>query len=417
MRAKQYILFPPNELRTDTLTTRNKTKQNKTNMEEIKFTIEYDRCLGTYVQPCFKRSFKRSFVCVYFYYYYNFFHLNAKASFFYPLQKKKYPVLLTESVDNPVRNRAAMAKTFFEAFDAPALFFAPPPVLALYASGRLTGCVLDSGHGITQCVPIYDGFALPHAITRMEVAGGDVDKYFEHLIRKLSAVTFHTSRTKKKKKRFFNWNLKKKKKKKSCELMDTRNNRAAIPTALTGRSLTQRNDEESNSIEVKLPDGKILNLGSARFRAPELLFDPSLIGLEYRGIHYCVLDSIAKADLELRRNLYQQILLSGGSTMTKEFGKRLLAELNKIVDFNKCGLPEQSTMNQEIASCTKKVSFESEEKGNNLKGIQVGTVWLFMVEILQNVRFCVTKKMKLKQTKPSLISSFPIFCFNDETIR
>jgi len=233
---------------------------------------------------------------------------------------KEHPVLLTECPDNPVRNRAAMAKTFFEAFDAPALFFAPPPVLALYASGRLTGCVLDSGHGVTQCVPIYDGFALPHAITRMEVAGADVDKYFEHLIRKLSAVTFHTSSE---------LELVRDLKEQYCELMDTRNNRSALPATLASRALNQRSEEESNSIEVKLPDGKILNLGNARFRAPELLFDPSLIGLEYRGIHHCVLDSIAKADLELRRNLYQQILLSGGSTMTKEFGKRLLAELKE----------------------------------------------------------------------------------------
>jgi len=237
---------------------------------------------------------------------------------------KEYPVLLTECADNPVRNRYQMAKTFFEGFDAPALFFAPPPVLALYASGRLTGCVLDSGHGITQCVPIYDGFALPHAVTRMEVAGGDVDKYFEHLIRKLSGVTFHTSSE---------LELVRELKEQYCELMDTKNNRNPLPAALTSRALGQRNDEETNSIEVKLPDGKTLNLGNARFRAPELLFNPSLIGLEYRGIHFCVLDSIAKADLELRRSLYQQILLSGGSTMTKEFGKRLLVELKEH-----CGL-------------------------------------------------------------------------------
>jgi len=240
------------------------------------------------------------------------------------IPSKEYPVLLTESPDNPVRNRSAMAKTFFEAFDVPALFFAPPPVLALYASGRLTGCVLDSGHGMTQCVPIYDGFALPHAVTRMEVAGGDVDQYFQHLIRRFSGVTFHTSSE---------LELVRELKELHCELMDTRNNRSTLPASLTGRSLNQRNEEESNSIEVKLPDGKILNLGNARFRAPELLFDPSLIGLEYRGIHFCVLDSIAKADLELRRNLYQQILLSGGSTMTKEFGKRLLLELKQ-----NCGL-------------------------------------------------------------------------------
>jgi len=92
-----------------------------------------------------------------------------------------------------------------------------------------------------------------------------------------------------------------------------------------------KKDEEEQSIKYVLPDGSSLEIGNARSRAPEILFDPTLIGLEYRGIHYCVLEAIQKSDLDLRRDLYQRIVLSGGSTLIKNFGKRLVSELQTAV--------------------------------------------------------------------------------------
>jgi centractin len=230
---------------------------------------------------------------------------------------KQHPVLLTEAPNNPVKNRRYMAQTFFEAFEVPGLFFAPSPVLAMYATGRLTGCVLDSGHGVSQCVPIYDGFALPHAVTRMDVAGHDVDGYFQLLLRRLSGVTFHTSAERE---------LVRDIKERHCEIMPSAPSDSATGGVMSKKISRLHSDDES-IIRVELPDKKELQLGSARWKAPELLFDPSLIGLEYRGLQYSILDSIAKCDMDLRRGLGQQILLSGGSTMYKGFGARLLNEL------------------------------------------------------------------------------------------
>ena len=87
------------------------------------------------------------------------------------VSSEEHPVLLTEAPLNPRRNREKSAEIFFETFGAPALFVSPQATLSLYSSGRTTGVVLDSGDGVTHAVPVYEGFSMPHAITRMDVAG------------------------------------------------------------------------------------------------------------------------------------------------------------------------------------------------------------------------------------------------------
>lgn len=100
--------------------------------------------------------------------------------------------MLTEAPLNPRTNRDQAAQIFFETFNVPALFTSIQAVLSLYASGRTTGVVLDSGDGVTHAVPIYEGFAMPSAIRRIDIAGRDVTEYLQLLLRK-SGTAFHTS--------------------------------------------------------------------------------------------------------------------------------------------------------------------------------------------------------------------------------
>ncbi|CAD6995526.1 unnamed protein product [Ceratitis capitata] len=95
-----------------------------------------------------------------------------------------HPVLLTEAPLNPRKNREKAAEYFFEGINVPALFVSMQAVLSLYATGRVTGVVLDSGDGVTHAVPIYEGFAMPHSIMRVDIAGRDVTRYLKTLIRK-----------------------------------------------------------------------------------------------------------------------------------------------------------------------------------------------------------------------------------------
>lgn len=105
---------------------------------------------------------------------------------------EEHPVLLTEAPLNPKKNREKAAEIFFESFNVPALYVSMQAVLSLYATGRVTGVVLDSGDGVTHAVPIYEGFAMPHSIMRNDIAGRDVTRYLKTLIR-LEGFNFRTT--------------------------------------------------------------------------------------------------------------------------------------------------------------------------------------------------------------------------------
>nr|CAD7406827.1 unnamed protein product [Timema cristinae] len=218
---------------------------------------------------------------------------------------EEHPVLLTEAPLNPRRNQEKAAEVFFETFNVPALFVSMQAVLSLYATGRTTGVVLDSGDGVTHAVPIYEGFAMPHSIMRVDIAGRDVSRYLRLLLRK-EGVNFRTTAE---------FEIVRTIKEKACYLA---NNPLKEETV------------ETEKFQYVLPDGSTLDIGPARFRAPEVLFRPDLIGEEYEGIHEVLMYAIRKSDLDLRKVLYMNIVLSGGSTLFKGFGDRLLSEIRKI---------------------------------------------------------------------------------------
>ena len=230
---------------------------------------------------------------------------------------EEHPALLTEAALNSRSNRDKTAEIFFETFRVPALYFAPQAVLSLYASGRTTGVVIDVGEGVTHAVPVYEGFALQHSIARSDIAGRDVTHQLQLLLRR-SGLAFTTTA--------------------ETQLVNTIKETACYVSVHPqkeeeGGTAVSKGDAEgsknTSTTTYQLPDGQVLTLGKERFRAPEVLFRPELIGSEEYGVADSLVNSIKKSDLDLRSTLYEQIVLAGGSTLLAGFGDRLLYEVRQ----------------------------------------------------------------------------------------
>lgn len=198
---------------------------------------------------------------------------------------EEHPVLLAEPPLNPKANRERMTEIMFNTFGVPQLFLAVQAFLALIATERTTGLVVDSGHSVSYAVPIARGFYLPHAVVRLELGGQDVSEQLQPKLEGERLAEF---------------------KERSCYV------------ALDFDAETAKADHEEGA-----------ELGRERFLCPEVLFQPKLLAgrADVRGLHEAALEAINTCDVDVRTDLWSNIVIAGGGTQMAGFAERLEKEL------------------------------------------------------------------------------------------
>jgi actin len=221
----------------------------------------------------------------------------------------EHPILLTEPPLNPRKNREKMAEIMFETFNVPAMYVSMQAVLSLYASGRTTGLVVDSGDGVTHIVPIYEGFALTHAINRVDLGGRDITEYLRRLLRQRGYSLVSSAER---------------------EIVRDIKEKLCYVALEPEKEMKLAEKVTEMQKEYVLPDGEKVVIGAERFLAPEVFFNPGVIGMEATPLDESIVDSIRKCDVDLRRELYANIVLSGGSTMFPGLKERLEKEIKEL---------------------------------------------------------------------------------------
>ncbi|KAL9958688.1 hypothetical protein ACROYT_G035738 [Oculina patagonica] len=234
--------------------------------------------------------------------------------------------LLTEPPLNTPENREYTAEIMFESFNIPGLYIAVQAVLALAASWTsrqvgertLTGTVIDSGDGVTHVIPVAEGYVIGSCIKHIPIAGRDITFFVQQLLREREVGIPPEQ---------------------SMETAKTIKERWGYICPDIAKEFAKYESEPAKWIKkydavnavTKKPFS--VDVGYERFLGPEIFFHPEFCNPDFTTpLSEVVDDVIQNCPIDVRRPLYKNIVLSGGSTMFRDFGRRLQRDIKRAVD-------------------------------------------------------------------------------------
>ncbi|KAJ3424418.1 actin-7-related [Anaeramoeba flamelloides] len=226
------------------------------------------------------------------------------------IDPEEHPILLSLKYNPENKNHPEkIAQIMFETFNVPAFYITQPELLSILASGRLTGTVVDIGGQQTTVDSFYQAASLPGSRTRLDMGGASITDYFLKILAE-RGYSFTTSAERE---------IVRDMKEKLCY--------TALDYKEEMRVASQSTRFEKN---YELPDGQMILIGNERFRATETLLQPHLLGSSMPGLINTIYQSISSCDFNYRNNLYQNIILSGGSSMFQGLAQRIQKEISKL---------------------------------------------------------------------------------------
>uniref|UniRef100_A0A0F8AHR7 Actin-related protein 3 n=3 Tax=Larimichthys crocea TaxID=215358 RepID=A0A0F8AHR7_LARCR len=234
--------------------------------------------------------------------------------------------LLTEPPLNTPENREYTAEIMFESFNVPGLYIAVQAVLALAASWTsrqvgertLTGTVIDSGDGVTHVIPVAEGYVIGSCIKHIPIAGRDITYFTQQLLREreVGIPPEQSLETAKAVKERFSY---------VCPDLVKEFNKYDTDGSKWIKQYTGVNAITKKEFTI--------DVGYERFLGPEIFFHPEFANPDFtQPISEVVDEVIQNCPIDVRRPLYKNIVLSGGSTMFRDFGRRLQRDLKRTVD-------------------------------------------------------------------------------------
>lgn len=226
------------------------------------------------------------------------------------VDNNNHPVLLTEMSLASSKQREKLTEVMFETFNVPAFYLANQAALALYSMGMTTGLCLNSGFNCTQSVPVYEGCTLPYATYQLDIGGLHVTDQLGRILLGTQGVVFNTSSEK--------------------LVLNTMKQSLCYVAQDFASETDLYKTSTSNLRTYTLPDGQELELGTERFQAPEILFDPGILGLNKPNCAELIQQSTERVERSLQPLMKDNVLICGGTTKFSGYGPRLEKELSHL---------------------------------------------------------------------------------------